>query len=262
MHLRRIHYRLVSQEAPILLPTGEDYVNTRRCWAFLCAAAKGARYAGLVKIDDFIDQRNPEADERLPDVVNGNLEIYAARRDLRIEIPETLPSPALALLGECPTQPYHVEIWAEKSTVNDVLEPLADIYGLNLQTSLGEISLTGCRELAERMTANGGRPVRIIYVSDFDPAGQSMPVATARKIEWLIRHSGEDLDVQLQPIVLTYDQCIEYELPRTPLKETERRAGSFEARFGEGATELDALEALHPGELQRILSVKLSASLT
>ena len=27
----------------------------------------------------------------------------------------------------------------------------------------------------------------------------------------------------------------------------------FEARFGDGATELDALEALHPGELGRIL---------
>jgi hypothetical protein len=37
------------------------------------------------------------------------------------------------------------------------------------------------------------------------------------------------------------------------LKETERRATAFEARFGEGATELDALEALYPGELRRIL---------
>jgi hypothetical protein len=53
--------------------------------------------------------------------------------------------------------------------------------------------------------------------------------------------------------VLTHDQCLEYRLPRTPLKESERRAATFEARFGEGATELDALEALHPGELHRIL---------
>ena len=37
-----------------------------------------------------------------------------------------------------------------------------------------------------------------------------------------------------------------------PLKET-INAPRFEARFGEGATELDALEALHPGELHRIL---------
>ena len=122
---------------------------------------------------------------------------------------------------------------------------------MNLQTALGEMSLSRCRGLVRRATANGGRPVRIIYVSDFDPAGQSMPVAAARKIEWLVQDEGVDL--QLHPIVLTHDQCVEYRLPRTPIKETERRGAGFEERFGEGATELDALEALHPGAMRQIL---------
>jgi hypothetical protein len=47
-------------------------------------------------------------------------------------------------------------------------------------------------------------------------------------------------------------------LPRTPIKETERRATQFEERFGEGATELDALEALHPGELRRIIEAEIA----
>ena len=42
-------------------------------------------------------------------------------------------------------------------------------------------------------------------------------------------------------------------MPRTPIKESERRRGRFEEQYGEGATELDALEALHPGTLQQIL---------
>jgi rubrerythrin len=42
-------------------------------------------------------------------------------------------------------------------------------------------------------------------------------------------------------------------LPRTPIKDTELRASAFEKRFGEGATELDALEALHPGLLRQML---------
>ena len=37
------------------------------------------------------------------------------------------------------------------------------------------------------------------------------------------------------------------------MKESELRAKKFEERFGAGATELDALEALHPGELRRIV---------
>jgi hypothetical protein len=139
-----------------------------------------------------------------------------------------------------------------------VLEPLARQLGLNVQTGVGEISITICRQLVERA---GKRPIRIIYVSDFDPAGQSMPVAAPRKIEWFARkhedETGTTLDIQLHPIVLTHDQVIEYELTRTPIKESERRAARFEERFGEGAVELDAMEALHPGELRRILVAEI-----
>ena len=252
VHLRRIHYRFVSQETPIELPTGGAYLNTENCWVALCEAAKSARYAGLVDINDFADQRNPEPIEYLPDVPDRP-QIHASNGGLcGLEIPTQITNPWLMITDGyvCPTH-YHVEIWAEKSTVNDVLDPLAERYKMNLQTGLGEMSLSRCRGLVRRATANGGRPVRIIYVSDFDPAGQSMPVAAARKIEWLAQDEGVDL--QLHPIILTHDQCVEYRLPRTPIKETERRGAGFEERFGEGATELDALEALHPGVMRQIL---------
>jgi predicted nucleic acid-binding Zn ribbon protein len=58
--------------------------------------------------------------------------------------------------------------------------------------------------------------------------------------------------------VLTPEQCQQYRLPRTPIKDEETRKDVFEARFGEGATELDALEALHPGELQRLLEIEIA----
>jgi hypothetical protein len=80
-----------------------------------------------------------------------------------------------------------------------------------------------------------------------------MPTAVARKIEHLLRKNPGDDHVQLRPIVLSREQCDRYNLPRIPLKETERRGPKFEARHGPGGTELDALEALHPGEIERIL---------
>jgi hypothetical protein len=46
------------------------------------------------------------------------------------------------------------------------------------------------------------------------------------------------------------DRC---SLPRIPIKKTERRAAKFEHAFGAGSVELDALEALHPGELRKIV---------
>src|SRR5262249_26090751 len=129
---------------------------------------------------------------------------------------------------------------------------LGERYGVNIITGTGELSLTHCVRLVRRADESG-LPVRILYVSDFDPAGASMPVAVAPEIEHtLSREQRHDLRIQDRPLVLTHDQCIDYELPRSPIKD-EGRAHVFEERFGEGATELDALEALHPGELERIL---------
>ena len=268
VHLRRIHYILVSQQEPVRLPDGGDYVNTVACAKLLNYGASAARFAGLVDAEDFEDRRNPAPMLFLPPPVDepsvdvsGETEFSITPPGLEVSIwpgsmPDQIQEWGLLVSAECPAP--HVEIWCEKSTVNDVLEPLARDYGLNLQTSVGEMSITICRELVERA---GSRPVRIIYVSDFDPAGQSMPVAASWKIEWFAckreDETGAALDIQLNPIVLTHDQCIEYELPRTPIKEGEMRAARFEERFGEGATELDALEALHPGELERILVAEI-----
>ena len=84
-----------------------------------------------------------------------------------------------------------------------------------------------------------------------------MPKAVARKVEFTIAKLNLDVDLQLIPLALTPEQCREYRLPRTPIKETERRKDKFESIFGVGATELDALEALLPGELARLLNAEL-----
>lgn len=140
----------------------------------------------------------------------------------------------------------------EKTTMNDILEPLCQRFGMNLQTGAGELSITAALNLVKRIK-HIGKPARIFYVSDFDPAGQSMPLAIARKLEYFIRTQNLDVDVRLFPLVLTPRQVADYGLPRTPIKESERRRAGFEERHGSGATELDALEALRPGELERIL---------
>src|SRR5262249_9964745 len=128
--------------------------------------------------------------------------------------------------------------------------------GVNLVVGIGEQGEIRSRELALR-SAQYGAPVRVIYLSDFDPGGRSLPKAVARKVEFTIAKFNLDVDLQLIPLALTPDQCREYRLPRTPLKAAERRKDKFEQTFGVGATELDALEAIHPGELARLLEAEL-----
>jgi hypothetical protein len=145
-----------------------------------------------------------------------------------------------------------IEVWCEKSTMHDILEPLCQREHFNLVESTGYESITQTVQFLRRAERYGGAAL-IIYISDFDPGGKGMPVAVARQIQFWLEEKQIDVDVVVDTAVLTEEQCVYYKLPRTPIKETDRRKDKFEERRGEGATEVDALEALHPGELERII---------
>ena len=134
--------------------------------------------------------------------------------------------------------------------MNDVLLPVCREFGINLVYSSGFQSISNVRELLQRVRASR-KPARIFYISDFDPAGDLMPVAVARQIEYWLPELAPGADVKLTPLALTREQAEEYRLPRTPIKEEDLRQGKFEDVYGEGAVELDALEALYPGVLAR-----------
>ncbi|MBU4232266.1 MAG: hypothetical protein L6277_10915 [Desulfobacterales bacterium] len=253
VHIRRVHYQIVSQKARVLMPNGMAYENTDQCWKLLGQAAKNARYLGLVDPLALDDRRNPAP--MIFAEFAGEYGVIGVTGELDYSYDLSLPYfpdlPDYELSGFVGEQDYLVEVWAEKSTMNDVLVPLCRGHHVNLVTGLGELSITAVALLVERI-ATTQKPTRILYVSDFDPAGLSMPVAVARKLEFLIQ--DQDHDVQLHPVVLSRQQTIDYALPRTPIKDTERRKNGFENQHGQGATELDALEALHPGELRTILT--------
>lgn len=259
-YLRRHHYNLVSQKIPVLKPNGEIYINTVPDSDFMNKAARDAGYLKLIPEDAFSDHRNAEAviHTEYPFTSTPKAAFGGETPDFNAWVSNTdIMLPYLVGTGGSVPQPYLVEVWIEKSTMNDIIEPLARKLRFNFVSGIGETSTVRTREALERVT-DDGRPARIFYISDFDPGGRSMPMAMARKLQWYIddrrtRDPEFNVDVTLKSIALTPEQCARYELPRIPLKETERRADKFEARFGEGATELDALEALHPGELARII---------
>lgn len=257
VHLRRVHYRHVSNPEATG-PNGEPYNNTENHWNTLCNAGKYARYLGLVDPDAFVDRRNPEPHIYMfaPESEPGWE--YSFEEWSLPEIPTRLPTyldmPEFYATGydyEPGLQRYHLEVWCEKSTMDDELMPLCEEHATNLITGVGEMSITSIRHLLARV-AELGKPCRLLYISDFDPAGGSMPVAVARKIEHEIGEMPLS-DIRLQHLILTAAQARDYELPRTPIKEKEKRRDKFEALHGEGATELDALEALRPGELARLV---------
>jgi hypothetical protein len=267
--------------------TTDVYINNEACWNYLCKAGKAARYLGMVKASAFIDRRNPAAivNYQNPDpdhwsyvdpeprqelssgwhTKNENWETDDNDRYALPELPELddLPSalpghPELIARGyEGTPQPYLVEIWAEKSTMDDVLNPLCEQYQVNYIRGLGEMSITSVIDYLNRVKSTD-RASRILYISDYDPAGVGMPISVSRKIEFylsLLRDEGHD--IALKPIVLNPEQIETYSLPSAPVKDSDRRKAGFEAAHGE-AVELDALEALHPGALAKIVEGEIT----
>jgi hypothetical protein len=58
--------------------------------------------------------------------------------------------------------------------------------------------------------------------------------------------------VKILRVALTEEQCVRYDLPSTPLKSGEKRAGKWFAAWGREQTEIDALAALRPDVLTQI----------
>jgi hypothetical protein len=257
-HLRGIHYILISGETAILMPDGRAFENTDLCWNFLAQASKAARYLGLVDARLFRDQKSRPAQIFTEESAAALplIEISSDEYFFDIGVPVFPDPPTYEIERFSGVQKYLIEIWIEKSTMSDELEPLCKRYGCNLVTGVGELSISQCVALVDRIVA-ADRPCRVLYISDFDPGGKSMPVAVSRKIEFYQRNEFPDIDVQVNQILLTEDQCRKYKLPRTPLKDSERRGAKWEEKYGEGATELDALEALYPGEFSKIVRTEI-----
>ncbi len=270
VHLRRIHYQLVTREPPLPRADGAPYINTNACWKHLCAAGRHARNLGLLAPESFEDRRNPppriymapDPDEEgigwevWPNSVEWELPTIEA--NLVEKLDEGLIEPHLSPTGyeyRNTLQPYHVEVWVEKSTMEDILVPLCARSATNLVTGVGDMSITAVISLLERVEALG-KPARILYISDYDPKGVGMPVGVARKVEFWRQRYAPGSDIKLEPIILTAAQVAHYTnpvLPRSPIKESDRGKTGFEALHGAGAVELDALEATHPGEFGRIV---------
>ena len=265
IHLRRIHYRLVSKEGAVKAD-GTPYENNQTSWSYLLEAACQARYLGLVEAGLMVDMRNPGP------VINAlpadNREPACAYDEFYWELPHVNISLSEGGDWEMPViypcnywyepnlQPYLLEIWVEKTTMNDVLEPLCREFYANLVAGAGFLSVTSVVSFLKRVETIG-KPCRIFYISDFDPAGSYMPFAISRQIEYWQSYYNIECDIKLKQVALTQEQVERYRLPSIPIKESDTRKGSFKKTFGQDATELDALEANLPGELEKILRKEL-----
>ena len=140
----------------------------------------------------------------------------------------------------------------EKTSLEDVLTPIAESRKADLYLPSGEISDTFAYQM-DRMADQDGRRMIVFYLADCDPSGWQMPVSLARKLQALETLLFGGVEWEVRPICLSPDQVREYGLPFAPMKDTEKRADKWFAAMGVQQTEIDAIATLQPDLLRTIV---------
>ncbi len=259
-HIRFVHYAASGEEPnpatgekhQQLRLDGSPYENTEENWQSIQLASKHARNMGLVDPRNIVDKRTARPFLNAPDAPpeEPGFEVWEPFITFpSIDVADLEPYSSRGgahLAGydyDAAFEPSLVEMWMEKSLDDGddpMIEELCEEEGVNLVTGIGFMTISSVYTLLDRRSKLG-KPLRILYLSDFDPAGAHMPGGPARHIEFAIRDMDEKPDIRLCHLALTEAQVKELGLPRPPIKDTDGRKASFEARYGAGAAELNAL---------------------
>jgi hypothetical protein len=253
-HWRGLHYSIVMAKKKVIKPDGTIYQNTEEDWLWLSErAGKAARWLSYIPFDRIVDKRNAEP------VIYRQARVTPESHlsiGLNISIPEEKDiDPTPVAHGFDARQAYHFVIFGEKSSLEEVLLPVAEEEQADLYLPTGEISDTLIWRIAKD-AAEDGRPTVVFTVSDCDPAGYQMPVSIGRKLQAFRDLHFPNLQFELVPAALTPAQAQAEGLPETPLKEGEKRATRWRESFGIEQTEVDALttpEMVRRGVLRQIM---------
>ena len=143
-----------------------------------------------------------------------------------------------------------VEVWTESRSIAGVIEATCREYAVSLYPSGGFTSLSLGFEAAEHvLRMRGDRPVEIIYIGDYDPAGVLIDKSIMSELN---THITDRLT--LHRIAITQEQIAQYDLPTKPRKKSEQRRRDIE--------ETVEAEAMPVELLLRLLRQQLDVFLT
>jgi hypothetical protein len=156
------------------------------------------------------------------------------------------------------SQPNHIEIVIEKSTVENIVTPVAMDYIINVTPERGQCSLPPRQKMAERFKKSGKGKLILLLMGDHDPDGETIVNAFCKSMR-------DDFDIpmsKLEPrwICLNRQQVETLELPPAmSAKETSVNYDKFVEKYDSTATY--ELEAVPPAQMQEIVRAAIESVL-
>jgi len=141
------------------------------------------------------------------------------------------------------TQPYHVEIWAEKDAIASIVRPVSESWGLQTFICRGFASISSLYNAASTFEChrNRGKAPRILYMGDHDPSGLAIDAAISKA--W--RDFGT-MPPGFKRIAILPKHIEQFQLPTRPMKNGDMRGKNW---IG-GCVEVDTLT---PAQIRELL---------
>ncbi len=114
------------------------------------------------------------------------------------------------------------EVWAESRSIASVMLTDCKELAVDLYPCGGFSSLSFVHAAAQSHNArHDSKPLVVIYLGDFDPAGVLIDVALQRELR---EHLRSDIDLDFRRIGINEEQVEVYDLPTKPRKDGDKRS--------------------------------------
>lgn len=146
---------------------------------------------------------------------------------------------------------HYVEVWVESRSIASVIQRDCEELAVSLYPCGGFASISFVHEAAEEINSrNDGRPVTVLYVGDYDPAGVLIDVALEKELR---NHLDSTIDLTFVRLGITPQQIEDYDLPTKPRKASDKRAPHIEHTVEAEAMPAHILRALLREQIERLL---------
>jgi hypothetical protein len=238
---RQIHYRLLGPAAPLTHASkpGSHYRNDKSSYRSLTDLLVRGRIAGLIPWKAIEDVTRP---------VDTHAAFWNTAEFFGQEFDKFLKG---YWRNRQQSQPNHIEIVAEKLTVQTILQRVAQEYTIPLTISRGMSSLPPKKAIEERFLSSKKNLLILLVVSDLDPAGDAIAADLLKSFR-----RDFSLDIEAYKVVLTIEQVTGFGLaPSMEAKESSPTYQAFVDRYG--MRDAYELEALAPADLAATLETAI-----
>ncbi len=231
--LRHIHYALLNiKPLKHAGKPGSRYRNDQQSYNTLTKLVNRMRLEFYIDVDAICDPTRPTT----------TWEVFSTPRPFIDKTLDGLFKGYYRNLMQ--TQPHHIEILAEKLTVQNIITSVASDYCIPVTIGRGFCSLPPLKAMVDRYEKSGKDKLIVIGVSDHDPDGEQIVDAFAKGLRDDFYISG----VELIKAAVGPEHIKRYSLhPSCDAKPTSANFKRFSAAHGTSAYEL---EALTPRQLQ------------